>query len=54
MINDIDDILVDLDNATNVIYASEAVVVWHLPSIVCRSLVALVWRLRFGNIRPPL
>ena len=31
VINDIDDILVDLDNATNVtlIYASEAVVVWH-------------------------
>ena len=38
----IDNILVDLDNATNVtLYDSEAVVVWH-PFDVCRSLVALV------------
>ena len=55
MIIYIDNILVDLDDATNVtIYDSEAVVVWHNPFDVCRSLVALVWRQRFGNIRPPL
>ena len=28
--------------------------VWHNPFDVCRSLVALVWRQRFGKLRPPL